>query len=180
MAPRRSRSSIYSSPPSRFEPPSLKLWLNCWCSSGEWGYKTKITFVEEESERNFIGDKSTLGWNQIWTRNGEIWNNTWLNFTINSWWMGPYTPYYTTHTLISPMESPRSNYQSAASQHSISPRIQLRRECRNREFLLLNKEQLNQDNTSGTKGHHTDLRALNVRMKLTGVKDIYVTWSTIR
>ena len=115
---------------------SLKLWLNCWCSSGEWGYKTKITFVEEESERNFIGDKSTLGWNQIWTRNGEIWNNTWLNFTINSWWMGPYTPYYTIHKLISPMDSTRSNYQRAASQHSILPRIQLRRECHNREFLL--------------------------------------------
>ena len=115
--------------------PSLKLWLNCWCS-GEWGYKTKITFVEEEGERNFIGDKSTLGWNQIWTRNGQIWNNTWLNFTINSWWMGPYTPYYTIHTLISPMDSTRSNYQRAASQHSILPRIQLRRECHNREFLL--------------------------------------------
>ena len=41
--------------------------------------------------------------------------------------------------------------------------------------LLLNKEQLNQDNTPGAKGHHPDLRALNVRMKLTGVKDIYVT-----
>ena len=51
---------------------SLKLWLNCWCSSGEWGYKTKITFVEEESERNFIEDKSTLGWTRFGPEMGRF------------------------------------------------------------------------------------------------------------
>ena len=51
---------------------SLKLWLNCWCSSGEWGYKTKISFVEEESERNFIEDKSTLGWTRFGPEMGRF------------------------------------------------------------------------------------------------------------
>ena len=100
----RSRSSIYSSPPSRFEPPLPQTLTQLLMQLRRMGLQNKNYFCRGREWTKFHWRQINPRLNQIWTRNGQIWNNTWLNFTINSWWMGPYTPYYTIHTLISPMQ----------------------------------------------------------------------------